>query len=437
MMENKNRIFTNASWIIGCKIVQSLLHFVIGVLTAHYLGPSNYGIISYVASVVAFAMPLMQLGLRNTLVKEFIKAPDREGEILGTALAINVISSIFCMAGSISFVLLVNAGETETVIVCALYSLSLLFNATEMTQYWFQSKLLSKYPSIAALIAYVCVAVYKSYLLITQKSVQWFAFSNALDYCLISVMLVIIYKKVGGQKLSVNWKLGKELLSRSKYYILPSLMVTIFQHTDRVMLKLMVGEAETGIYSAAITCIGISSFVFAAIIDSFRPVILEAKEKDQTAYEKQMIQLYSIITMLSLAQSIGMALLSKPIILILYGSEFMRAASILAVAVWYVTFGYYGSVRNIWILAEGKQKYLTAINVGGALANVLANFLLIPVCGAMGAAIASLFTQFFTNVILGFIIRPIRKNNELMLRSLNPKIWGETVKMVIRRKYKK
>ena len=60
-----------------------------------------------------------------------------------------------------------------------------------------------------------------------------------------------------------------------------------------------------------------------------------------------------------------------------------------------------------------------------------------PVCGAMGAAIASLFTQFFTNVILGFIIRPIRKNNELMLRSLNPKIWGETVKLTIRCKHKK
>ena len=38
-------------------------------------------------------------------------------------------------------------------------------------------------------------------------------------------------------------------------------------------------EAETGFYSAAITCIGITSFVFDAVIDSARPVILEEKEK--------------------------------------------------------------------------------------------------------------------------------------------------------------
>lgn len=418
----KNNVFKNAGWIIGCKIVQSLLNLVIGLITARYLGPSNYGVISYVASIVAFAMPLMQLGLKNTLVKEFVDFPDREGTILGTSLLLNIISSIFCMIGSVSFVMIVNAGETETIIVCALYSLTLLFNATEMTQYWFQSKLLSKYPSIAALIAYVFVALYKIYLLVTQKNVVWFAFSNVIDYFLISVILMDIYKKVGGQKLSVDWRLGKEMLSRSKYYIIPSLMVIIFQHTDRIMIKLMIGEAETGFYSAAITCIGITSFVFSAIIDTARPVILEAKGRTPEEYEKKVVQLYSIITFLSLAQSIGMTVLARPIVFVLYGADYAKTAGILAVAVWYNTFGHYGSVRNIWILAEEKQKYLTGINVAGALANVVLNFILIPIWGAVGAAVASVITQFFTNVIIGFVFKPIRKNNSLMIKSFNPKV---------------
>lgn len=428
----KNSVLKNASWIIGCKIMQSILNLVIGLITARYLGPSNYGVISYVSSVVAFAMPLMQLGLRNTLVKEFVKSPDHEGVILGTALMLNIISSIFCMIGSVAFVMLVNAGETETVIVCALYSLTLLFNATEMTQYWFQSKLLSKYPSIAALIAYIVVALYKIYLLVTQKSVLWFAFSNVIDYFLISVMLMIIYKKVGGQKLSIDWRIGKELLYRSKYYIIPSLMVMIFQHTDRVMLKLMVGEAETGFYSAAITCIGISSFVFAAIIDSARPVILKGKESGHKLYEQRVIQLYSVITFLSLAQSIFMTLLAKPIVFLLYGAEFSKTSAILAVSVWYITFGYYGSVRNIWILAEGKQKYLTGINVAGAIANIILNFVFIPIWGAIGASIASVITQFFTNVVIGFIFKPIKDNNRLMIKGLNPGIVVGWLKRIAR-----
>lgn len=418
----KNSVFKNAAWIIGCKIMQSLINLVIGLLTARYLGPSNYGVISYVSSVVAFALPIMQLGLKQTLVKEFVQAPDREGEILGTALMINIISSIFCMLGSVTFVMVADAGEKQTILVCALYSLTLLFQATEMTQYWFQSKLLSKYPSIATLCAYIVVAVYKLYLLVTQKSVVWFALSNVLDYFLISLILMVIYRKVGGQRLGIDWKLGRQMLSRSKYYIIPSLMVMIFQHTDRIMIKMMIGEAETGMYSAAITCIGISGFVFAAVIDSARPVILEMKTKDQALYETRVIQLYSIITCMSMAQSVGMALLAKPLVWLMYGPEYAGSARILAVAVWYITFGYYGSVRNIWILAEEKQKYLTGINIAGALANVILNFCLIPILGAIGAAVASLVTQFFTNVIIGFIFKPIRRNNYLMVKSWNPKV---------------
>lgn len=429
-----SRVFKNASWIIACKVIQSLINLVIGLITARYLGPSNYGVISYIASVIAFALPIMQLGLKQTLVKEFITSPDREGEILGTSLIFNVIASLFCIIGSISFVAFVNAGERETLLVCILYSFTLLFQATEMIQYWFQAKLLSKYPSIAALCAYIVVAVYKIYLLVTQKSIIWFACSNVIDYFLISVILMVIYKKIGTQRLSVNWKMGHELLSRSKYYIIPSLMVIIFQHTDRIMLKLMIGEDETGFYSAAITCIGISSFVFAAVIDSARPVILEEKVRNQILYEKRVTQLYSIITCMSLTQSIVMTLLAKPIVLLLFGQAYAKAAGILAVAVWYITFSHYGSVRNIWILAEGKQKYLTGINVAGAIANVLLNLVLIPVWGAIGAAFASLVTQFFTNVIIGFIFKPICYNNYLMVKGLNPKVIIEVIHRMIPRK---
>lgn len=426
----KNRVLKNASWIIICKIIQSLISLVIGMISARYLGPSNYGIINYVTSVVAFALPIMQLGLNQTLVRELIAKPEKEGDILGTALCINIASSIVCMLGTITFVSIVNAGEKETITVCILYSFTLLFQATEMIQYWFQSKLLSKFPSIASLSAYIVVAIYKIFLLVSEKSVEWFALSNVLDYFVISVILIIIYKKVGGKKFSFNSKVGKDMLSRSKYYIIPSLMVIVFQNTDRIMLKIMLGESATGFYSAAITCIGISGFVFAAIIDSARPVILEEKSCSIEVYENRVVQLYSIITFMSLLQSVAMTILAKPLVFFLYGKDYMQTANILRVAVWYVTFSHYGSVRNIWILAENKQKYLLRINISGALANVFLNWILIPIMGGVGAALASLISQFFTNVITGLIIKSIRYNNNLMMRGLNLKILVKSVKSI-------
>ena len=186
------------------------------------------------------------------------------------------------------------------------------------------------------------------------------------------------------------------------------------------MLKLMAGNEATGIYSAAHICAGMSSFIFVAIIDSMRPVIFEFKNKDDQLFKKSLVGLYSVIIYLSLAQCLIMTFFSSFIIRIMFGSDYQGAAIVLCFSVWFTTFSYLGVVRNIWILAEGLQKYLWRINLLGALMNVILNVLLIPLWGASGAAIASVISQFFTNVLVGFIFAPIRPNNALMKKALHP-----------------
>ena len=67
------------------------------------------------------------------------------------------------------------------------------------------------------------------------------------------------------------------------------------------------------------------------------------------------------------------------------------------------------------------QHLLWSINFLGAIANIVINLLLIPKLGAIGAAIASLLTQIFTNVILSIIIPELRAGAILLMESLNPK----------------
>lgn len=429
-MGSYNKVVKNISWIIACRIVQSLVAVVVGMISARYLGPSNYGLLNYASSVVAFVFPVAQLGLRNVLVEEIVSNPKRVGKALGTSLLISIASSICCMAGCVVFVAVANAGERDTLIVCALCSISLIFQSTEMIQYWYQAKLLSKYTSIVSLIAYTVVVLYKMFLLITGKNIYWFAAASAFDYFLISVSLLLLYKKLGGQKLSFSFSLGKELLSKSKHYIVASMMVTVFLQTDKIMIKMMVGNAENGFYATAVTCATMMGFVFTAIIDSLRPVIFEGKKTDDGKFKKNMSILYSIIIYMGLAQSVVLTIFAKPIVKFLYGDEYFAAIPLLRIIVWYCGFSYMGSVRNIWMLAEGKQKYLWMINLSGALLNVIGNLICIPLIGAAGAAIVSVLTQFFTNVVLCVIMKPIRPVCMLFLRALHPKLLLETLSVI-------
>lgn len=421
-MNRRNSTVKNAAWIISCKIIQSLVGIIINMLSAQYLGPSQFGIINYAASITSFLLPVTQLGFRSTLVREIIEQPDKEGETVGTALFFCLLSSAVCIIGIVSFVCIATPNEPVTIWVCMLYSISLTVQAVEMIQYWFQAKLISQYTSLTSLFAYTVVAIYRIYLLATEKSVYWFSVTYAIDHFIISAILIVYYHKLGGQKFKVKLSRFKQMISASKYFILSSLMVTIFAQTDKIMLKLMLSDEAVGVYSVAVGCAGMTSFVFAAIIDSARPSIFENKKHGQASYENSLMMCYSVIIWLSLIQSAVMSMLSKPIIRIMYGEAYSESAAVLGLVVWYTTFSYVGSVRNIWIIAEDKQKYLWAINMSGALANVLLNAILIPVMGTMGAALASLLTQIFTNVIIGFLFKPIRDNNVLMVRSLNPRI---------------
>lgn len=421
------RVLNNAKWIMLCKIMQAALQFVVGMLSARYLGPSNYGLINYAASLVAFFVPIMQLGLRSTLVQEYVEEPDQEGVILGTSLAMNIVSSLACIVGVTTFAMVANFGEEVTIWVCALYSLSLLFQAMEMLQYWFQAKLLSKYSSLAMLVSYVVVSAYKIYLLASGKSVYWFALSHAVEYGCTSILLLVAYKIKGTQKITFSWKIARKLLDKSKYYIVATLMVVVFNSTGNILLKFFFSEAENGFYAAAVTCTTMTGFVFNAIIDTARPVILESKQRSREEFEKSVSVTYCLLNYLALAQSICFTVLGSLVIQILYGEEYISAVPVLQIVNWNVAFANMGAVRNIWILGEEKHKILWIINAAGAVANILINICLIPLWGACGAAAAAVLTQLFTNFIMGFVLRDIRPNNRLILKSLNPKLLIESV----------
>lgn len=432
-MKLENKVIKNASWIILCRIVQAVLNLIISMITARYLGPSNYGVINYAASITAFVLPVAYLGLNHILVQEAVQHPEQEGLIFGTSLLLSFGASVVCLFGVTGFAFIANAGDSETILVCALYSTMLIFQAIELIQYWFQAHYLSKYVSIISLCAYVVISGYKIFLLATRKGVCWFAISNAIDHMLIAVALVITYRKLGGQKFGFSREIAGRMLSKSRYYIVSSMMVTIFAQTDKIMLTLMADEAATGYYSAAVSCAGMASFVFGAIIDSARPAIIEDHKVSKQKFENSICTLYCVVIYFALTLSVVISLFAKPLIGFLYGPQYAPAVSALKIVVWYTTFSYLGAARDVWILAENKGNLLWKINMTGAVLNVLLNLMLIPSGGIAGAAVASLTTQVFTNLIAGWIFADLRSNNYLIIKGADARFLLQATRKVMNR----
>lgn len=430
------KVFNNMSWIIICKIIQSFLGLIINRFTANYLGTENFGALNYAITVTTFVLPIAQLGLSAVIVQEVVTKDGKDGEILGSAIFMSFISSILCYVLILIYVKKINVNEIETIVCCATYGLSLFAQAFQLIVYWFQAKLLSKYISIVSIIAYLITSIYKIVLLVCKADLWLFALSYSIDFCVISILGFYLYKKRCIFRFKIKMNIIKELFKSGRHFIISGLMVTIFAQTDKLMLKQMMGNYEIGVYSAAFSCASSFSFVFVAMIDSFRPVIFECRESDSVLFEKNMKTMFSVLIYSSLFMGILFCIFSKIIVHLLFGLNYLEAAPILCVVVWHTMFSYIGSCRDMWILANGKQNLLWILNLIGALINCLLNYFFIKKFGVIGAAWASVISQFFMYMGLGFVFRPIRRCTQLLLQSLNIEYIFDFVKDLILRKEK-
>ena len=414
----KNGTIQNVSWLVVGRVVHMLLSFLMSLLTARYLGPGNYGLINYATAYATFFNAFCTLGINAVIVKNFIDKPDEEGETIGTTLILRLISSVLSLCTISGIVSLIDRNEPVTLIVVALYCSSLVFQIFDTFNYWFQSKLRSKYYAIATMISYTIASAYRFVLLVLGKSVEWFAIANSLDYCIVAILLFLFFKLKRGPRLSFSMKKAKELLSVSYSYILSGMMIAIYGATDKLMLKQMLDETAVGYYSLAVSISTMWTFLLSSIIDSLKPSIMRYYNENKLKYIQTNRLLYAIVFYLSLLASFGITVIAPIFISILYGEEYLSAVAPLRIVVWYVAFSYLGVARDSWVVCEGKQKYLKYIYLGSALLNVILNFILIPIIGACGASLASLLTQISTIFVFPAIIKDMRPNVKLIFDAI-------------------
>jgi O-antigen/teichoic acid export membrane protein len=219
-MKNSTSVAQNSIWIMIGKVLQMLVSLVVGMLTARYLGPSDYGLINYSSSYVSFFTPIYTLGLSSILVNELIKKPNKQGEVLGSSILLRLIGSLIASVFIIVWVYCIHPSDNVLLIVTSLQCVAIFFQWSDLFNYWCQSELNSKVSVLIQLVAYLFTSIYKIWLLATGKSVVWFAFSISLDYILQAVFYLFYFKKRTGQKYSFNPMTAKELFKNSYHYIL-------------------------------------------------------------------------------------------------------------------------------------------------------------------------------------------------------------------------
>jgi len=411
------KYFVNTGWLFFERIIGMAVSFFVGVYVARYLGPANFGLLSYAASFVGLFIALATLGLDGIVVRELVKDEKKRDELLGTAFILKIIGSVLLL-GMIAIAVNFTTNDRFTNLLIFVIATGVIFQSFNVINLYFQSIVLSKYSVFAKTASGILVALIKLVLIYCKKELIFFAIVAFIGNIILATGFIIMYAK---QKLSLfNWRiklnLVKNLLKDSWPLMLSGIAISIYMAIDQVMIKNMLDASAVGNYAVAVRLSEVWYFIPIAIASSVFPAIINAKKISEKLYYERLQKLYDLMVWLALGIALPIMLLSNNIVNILFGIQYQQAAGVLQIYIWATVFVFLGVASSQYLLAENYTKISFFRTLIGAIINIILNINFIPKYGINGAAIATVLSQFV--VVFSIILIPkTRFNVILMLKS--------------------
>jgi O-antigen/teichoic acid export membrane protein len=406
------------SWLVGGKIVNMILQFFVSLATARYLGTDHFGEINYVAAYVSFFSSIASLGLAVIVIKEVAEGREDENTIIWTGIWMRLAVAILSSVTVVAVVSVTNNNDPTLRMIAVLESLAIVFSAIDTFMYWFQGKLLAKYVSISSTLAYLGKSIYNIYLLAHNADIVWFAFATSVDTICLALFLFLFYVKLNGFHPTFSWRVGKALMKQSYHYMISGLIAVLYSQIDRIMLKSMLDSTAVALYSVALNIAAMWSIIPSAIIQSVSPVLYKNAEEDYPLFIKRLRQSYALVWGLDILWSVGISVCSYWVVYFLYGTDYLGAQIPLIIVVWYTGISAIGNLTQVYLAIHGLNKYINYFAVAGLVTDVVLNFLLIPLWGGAGAAVATLVTYIVIHIVSPLVFRETRPAGKVLVQAL-------------------
>ncbi|HZO01037.1 MAG TPA: flippase [Burkholderiales bacterium] len=390
----------NTGWLLFDRAVRTVVGIAVGAWVARYLGPAQFGELAYALAFVAIFQILAQLGLDSLVVRDIGADPGNARERLGTALRLRLVAGLACWGAAIGGMALLRPGDTGALLLVAIVAGSIVFQAADTVDLWFQSQTQSKRTVAAKSLAFALASALKVALVLWQAPLAAFAAVVMVEAALSALALVLVYRRYPAPgRWTWSATRGGDLLREAWPLLVSGLAVVLYMRVDQIMLRELVGEGELGIYSAALSLSTLWYFIPMAIYSSTAPAFSRLKLQSEAAYLEALARLFALMWALAGAVSIVMALSAGFLVDLLYGGAYRDAATVLAVHVFANIPVALGVAQSLWITNERRPQFALYRTLFGLLVNVALNLALIPRYGAIGAALATLIAQFCAAVL--------------------------------------
>jgi len=424
------RSLVGSSILVGESVLRLALVAGVSMWIAHRLGPADFGLLNHASAMVAVFWSAALLGLDTPLTARLALSA-KPGSLLGSAIALRVVSGLLGGAAALAAAWLLRGGEPESVLLTAIVALAVPLSAPFIIDAWFKARNDALPPALARLAATVFSVAAKVGCLLLGGGVVELAWTVALESLLVASALYLAYRSraVRGEptRLTVQRDQVAALLRECWPFMLTTFAIGTYMKIDVLMLGVLSTNEQTGLYSLSQKLVEVLYLVPVIIVDVLFPQLVRQHEmRAQNAGSDPQVFFdlafaAALITTVVAVCGIAWAL---PV---MFGEPYRPTVGIFVIHAWACLGIALNHARFKWMAATGRQALAPRVALLGLALAIAGHALLIPSYGAIGAAVATVIAYFASGYLSSYLFPSLRPAARMQTLALWPwrRLWSQ------------
>ena len=399
-------LLNNMSWLgFGNLVIKPIWFVFITYICIRQLGFEEYGIMNAVLGLAAILAGIANMGTSPYTIREVSQKFSRARNFFNAFFPFRSFTLIVALG--ICLAIGMGLGHRDEALLALLFA-GLYMSFQSLTEYlraFYRSAENLKWESISMVIEKVLVITLGS-ICVFWRPEAWSVLLGMAAGMFLTLLgnaawLISRFKLMNQQE----EKEGQFLRNHLPHAIplgIAAIFILIYFRTDSVMIESMLGEIESGQYGLAFRFLEAFTLLPAVMVAALLPRFSQLygrrdKAKLGTLLRQSSLAVFGSAVVLALATS----LLSDWIVAYLAEGELAQKSSeALRILIWAFPFAALGYILSSVLTAMNDQKRLAYVLGITAILNLIANYLLIPSMGIVGACVATLATQLILSLIL-------------------------------------
>ena len=386
------QVVNNSAAVMIGQLIYRLLGFFTGVLMIRSLSSETYGEYSFIYVYLSFFEVFIQFGFNSVLTRLAAQDEKAAPRILGNAvlfrsvLSLAVIPFAYGLIGLLHYPVTVRQGVY-------LAGLQLFLTLRTVYEVIFRAHLRMGYSSLWLCLKGLLQLGLVALVSLWRPSLMMYILAGLISGYAGLLGFALHSKKFLKLDFRPDWTVIKTLMRESYPLLLSGYLTMIYYRVDVFMLSKMRNFMEVGYYSVAVRFAESLDFFSAAVLASIFPVLARTFKESRPDFERAVQKGFRVMLLAGLPMLAGGSLVSKDLVIFLFGTKYLPSAATLGLLLWYTLFCYLGGLLANILIACGKQAVDAWISLILVLINIGLNFFLIPAIGFNGAAVSTVVVE--------------------------------------------